>query len=433
VIGLGEVRRVELWMTYVRWFGVVFGALAITIEPDHPSTATKQTAWALVLLLGIGNVAIRAAMNRISTDRELARLGAIAFVFDAVIVMSFVWVYAYEDPYVTWALLFVLPLEGALRYRLYGALGAAAAIAVFFIPQSFRVASLNDTGFDITTFVFVTGMSTLVGGVAGTMAENWHRQRVAFLRQSLKLAEVHRLKDRFLAVTSHEIRGPVTAIIAGIDTVLRRGDRLGPEQRRRLLEMVSTQGHQLARLVDDLLLTSELQEHQLALHPDWAELESTIQGAVDAAAPRRRSHHLQMFVEPLRCVIDRARVAQIVRNLVENAYKYTPEHSRVAVSATSVSGGISIEIADDGDGIPANQRDRLFEAFHRGHKGEAGQDGMGLGLYVVSQLVQTMDGRIDLASSSKGTSFTINIPCRTMAVEGRRFNVVSGSERGAAG
>jgi signal transduction histidine kinase len=197
--------------------------------------------------------------------------------------------------------------------------------------------------------------------------------------------------------------------------------------------MVSMQGHQLARLVDDLLLTSELQEHQLALHTDWAELESTIQGAVDAAAPRRRSHQLQMFVEPLRCVIDRARVAQIVRNLVENAYKYTPEHSRVAVTATSVTGGLSIEIADDGGGIPADQRDRLFEAFHRGHKGEAGQDGMGLGLYVVSQLVQTMEGRIDLASSSKGTSFTINIPCRTMAVEGRRLNVVSDTEQGAAG
>lgn len=420
-------------MTYVRWFGVVFGAIAITIEPEYPSAAIEQTAWTLVVLLGIGNVANRVAMERISSDRELARLGALTFVFDAVIVMGFVWVYAYEDPYVTWALLFVLPLEGALRYRLYGALGAAATIAIFFIPQSFRVASLNDTGFDITTFVFVAGMSTLVGGVAGTMAENWHRQRAAFLRQSLKLAEVHRLKDRFLAVTSHEIRGPVTAIIAGIDTVLKRGDRLGPEQRRRLLEMVSMQGRQLARLVDDLLLTSELQEHQLALHTDWAELESTIQGAVDAAAPRRRSHQLQMFVEPLRCVIDRARVAQIVRNLVENAYKYTPEHSRVAVTATSVPGGISIEIADDGDGIPADQRDRLFDAFHRGHKGEAGQDGMGLGLYVVSQLVQTMDGRIDLASSSKGTSFTINIPCGTMAVEGRRFNVVSDSEQGAAG
>lgn len=433
MIGLGEVRRVELWMSYVRWFGVVFGAIAIAIEPDHPSPATEQTAWALIGCLALGNLAITFAARRIATERTQSRLAAMTFSFDAIIVMSFVWLYAYEDPYVTWALLFVLPLEGALRYRLYGALGAAAAIAVFFVPQSVRVADLNHAGFDVTTYVFVVGMATLVGGVAGTMAENWRRQRDAYLRQSLQLAEVHRLKDRFLAVTSHEIRGPVTAVIAGIDTVLKRGDRLGPEQRRRLLEMVSMQGHQLARLVDDLLLTSELQEHQLALHPDWTDLQATIEGAVDAAAPRRRSHQLQMFVEPLRCVIDRARVAQIVRNLVENAYKYTRERSRVSVTATRVSGGISIEVTDDGDGIPPEQRDRLFDAFHRGHKGEAGQDGMGLGLYVVSQLAQAMDGRIDLASSSKGTSFTIRIPCRTMASEGRRFTVIAESEDGAAG
>jgi signal transduction histidine kinase len=433
VIGSSEFRRLELWMTYVRWFGVVFGAIAIAIEPNYPTPGIKQAAWALLLFLGVGNLAIWGALNRVGADRQYSRLGAVTFAFDAVVIMGLVWVYAYEDPYVTWALLFVLPLEGALRYRLRGALAAAAAVALFFIPQSWRVGGLTGTGFDITTYVFVTGVATLVAGVAGTMAENWHRQRAAFLAQSLKLAEVHRLKDRFLAVTSHEIRGPVTAVIAGIDTVLKRGDRLSADQRRRLLEMVSTQGHQLARLVDDLVLTSELQEHQLGLQFDWADLQSTVEGAVDAAAPRRRSHGLEMFVEPMRCVIDQARVAQVVRNLVENAYKYTPERSRVAVTAKSIAGGISIEVTDDGDGIPQDQRNRLFEAFHRGHKGEAGQDGMGLGLYVVNQLVRAMDGRIDLASSSKGTSFTITIPCRTMALGGRHLNVVAGPEEGAAG
>jgi K+-sensing histidine kinase KdpD len=281
------------------------------------------------------------------------------------------------------------------------------------------VAEGSGREFDYSTYIFVAGLSGLLAGVAGSMAESWHRQRLAFLSQSMKLAEIDRLKNQFLAVTSHEIRGPLTAIITGVDTVVRRSDRLGPEQRARILDMVSSQARQLARLVDDLMITSELQESQLALHKNWADLPSTMEQAIEAAASKRRTHQLEIFVEPLRCVIDNARVAQIVRNLVENAYKYTPEDTRVSVIAKGVSGGISIEVTDGGDGIPSDKRERLFEAFHRIHETTAGQDGVGLGLYVVSQLVSAMGGRVDLASSSQGTSFTIHIPCRTMGLEQR--------------
>jgi len=413
-------------MTYVRWFGVVFGAVAVAIQPHYPSAATEQAAWFFLIFLGLGNLAIWGALARISADRDLARLGAATFAFDALVVMGLVWIFAFQQPYVTWGVLLILPIEGALRFQLYGALGAAAAIAVFFVPQSLRVAHLHAADFDLTTYVFVVGLSILIAGVAGTMAENWRGQRRAFMQQSLRLSEVDRLKDRFLAVTSHEIRGPLTAIIAGVDTVLKRDDRLRPDQRVSLLEMVSTQGHQLARLVDDLLLTSELQERQVALHPDWTELRSIIDQATEGAGGKRRSHRLEIFVEPLRCHLDRARVTQIVRNLVENAYKYTPDRSRVAVTAGTVTGGVSIEVDDEGEGIPPERKDQLFEAFHRIEETAAGQDGVGLGLYVVSQLVAAMGGRIDLASSSNGTTFTITLPCPTMALESQRLEVVGG-------
>lgn len=416
-MSFGDVRRLELWMTYVRWFGVLFGALAVAIETQYPDPSIERAAWLLLAFLGLGNLGIWAALARISSERDLTRLGLATFVFDAIVVMGIVWVFAYEDPYVTWALLFVLPLEGALRYRLRGALAAAAAVAAFFLAQSAHVATETGADFDLSTYIFVCGLSGLVAGVGGSMAESWHRQRQAFVFQSLKLAEIDRLKNRFLAVTSHEIRGPLTAIITGVDTVVRRSDRLTPDQRGRVLDMVSMQAKQLARLVDDLMLTSELQEHQLAMHKQWADLPTTIEHAVEAAASKRRSHQLSMFIEPLRCVIDHTRVAQVVRNLVENAYKYTPDDTSVSVTAKGTVGGVTIEVADDGDGIPADRRDQLFEAFHRIHETTAGQDGVGLGLYVVSQLVSAMGGHIDLSSSSNGTSFNIHIPCRTMGLE----------------
>ena len=432
-MSFGDARRLELWMTYVRWFGVIFGALAVAIEENYPNPSTQRAAWLLLVILGVGNLAIWAAIARIGDEGNLARLGLATFAFDALVVMGMVWVFAYEDPYVTWALLFVLPLEGALRYRMLGALVAAAAIAIFFVAQSARVASITRSGFDYSTYIFVVGLSGLVAGVAGSMAESWHRQRQAFVSQTMRLAEIDRLKNRFLAVTSHEIRGPLTAIITGVHTLVRRSDRLSQEQATRVLDMVSMQANQLARLVDDLLLTSELNEHHLALQKEWSDLPTTIDQAVEAAASKRRKHQLSLFVEPLRCVIDHTRVAQIVRNLVENAYKYTPEETRVAVVAKGVAGGISIEVTDDGDGIPDDRRDLLFEAFHRINETSAGQDGVGLGLYVVSQLVSAMGGHIDLSSSTDGTSFHIHIPCRTMGLEHRAPTVGGDAPQDAAG
>ena len=96
---------------------------------------------------------------------------------------------------------------------------------------------------------------------------------------------------------------------------------------------------------------------------------------------------------------------------MENAYKYTPDRTRVAVTARATGDGVLVEVMDDGPGIPTEKRDQLFEAFSRIHETAAGREGVGLGLYVVSQLVAVMDGRLDLASSSKGTTFTIYIPC----------------------
>lgn len=411
-------------MTFVRWFGVLFGLVAVSIQPSYPDSATERLAWIIVGLLAAGSLAIWTTIDRAESPRDRSWLGVAGFILDAVVVMGLVWAFAYERPYVTWALLILIPMEGALRYRLKGALLSALFVAAFFVPQSFHRAALIGGDFDATTFVFVAGLSALVAGIAGVMAENWYEQNLAFEKQSLKLAEFDRLKDRFLAVTSHEIRGPLTAIITGVDTIWKRGERIADDQKNRILEMVSQQGHHLARLVDDLLVTSQLQNGVLTLQPAWAEVQATVTQAVEAAAPKRREHQLEMFVEPLRVEIDHSRIGQIVRNLVENAYKYTDDRSSVTVMVTATDDGIVFDITDDGPGIPPDKRRQLFEAFSRIEETAAGQEGVGLGLYVVSQLVAAMHGRIDLRSSSGGTSFSIFVPCKRTVAGQRPLEVV---------
>jgi signal transduction histidine kinase len=426
MVKLKELRRLEQWMNYVRWSGILFACIGVTIQPNYPNAATRNAAWVLVGILVLGTVGIWGAMARIDRQRDLERLGMIAFTFDILIIVGFVTVYAFEIPYVTWALVFLIPIEGALRYRLSGAMLGATIIALFFIAQTSRVQSIHGGEWDTATYAFVVGLSTLIAGIAGSMANNWQEQRHGFEMQSVKLIELDQLKDRFLAVTSHEIRGPLTTIITGVDMIRRRADRLTPENRDNILEAVANQSQQLARLVDDLLLTSQLQSGQLAIQPEWGELEATVEQALDAAAPRRRAHQLEVFVEPLRCRVDAARISQIVRNLVENAYKYTPDRTRVSVAGTKTHGGISLVINDDGPGIPADQRDQLFEAFSRIEESSSGQDGVGLGLFVVSHLVTAMDGRIDLTASSKGTGFNIFIPCKTQSSDRPTLSIVPG-------
>ena len=430
--GIGELRRLEQWLTYLRWFGVGFAVLSILTQarPPFPDVVTESWAWTLAMILAIGSLLIWGVLARVNDEQALRELGRAGFALDTLVIMGFVWTFTFSVPFVSWALLLILPLEGALRYRMRGALLTTVLVGIFMLPESFHYAAMRDTEFDINMLIFATGLSALIGGVSGTMAENWHEKSRAYQQQSARLAELDRLKDRYLAITSHEIRGPLTAVIAGIQTMQKRADRLSEERRREMLDMVAGQSHQLARLVEDLMLSSELQSGSLALSPEWVEMEPVVQQALEAAATKRKQHRLEIFVDPMRCEIDPARVSQLVRNLVENAYKYTPDNTRVAVTAKPTTDGILLEVADDGPGIPADKRDQLFQAFARIEETAAGQEGVGLGLFVVSQLVNAMRGRIDFASSSRGTTFGIRIPCAFERLGQPRLGLVKGGEAG---
>lgn len=413
-------------MTYIRWFGVLFAVVSLAIGPSFPDSSTRFLAWALVALFALASVILWGILARVESEVSLQQLGRASFILDTAVIMAFVWIFSFEEPFNGWALLFLIPLEAALRYRFRGALLAAGLVGLFYIPESFHYASLHGTGFDLDNYVFTIGLTGLIAGVAGTMAQGWHEKTLALQKQSSQMAELDRLKDRYLAVTSHEIRGPLTAIITGTDTLLRRGDRLSEEQRRQLLEMAVQQSHQLARMVDDLMIGNELQAGQITLRHEWVELEPTLKQALEAADSKRKAHRLEIYVQPMRCEIDPARVSQLVRNLVENAYKYTPDRTRVSLTAQQVGDGIMLEVADDGPGIPVEKRSQLFEAFSRIEETAAGREGVGLGLFVVSQLVTSMQGRIDFASSTRGTTFGIHIPCQTERLESPRLGLVQG-------
>lgn len=358
-------------------------------------------AVALLLFTLGGAGALWIGAGRFSDGERLHQLGICAWVFDALALSGFAALLQGQGIASAGALLVLVPLEGGLRYGLRGTAGGSAGVAV---------AALLTGGGPIYTLVCIAAAAA--GGVTVAEASQRWRARVeAEVVRSRRLVEIDQLKDRFLAVTSHEIRGPLTAVITGIDTIWRRSARLSEDQRTQLLEMVSGQAHQMARLVEDLMITSYLQAGDLQLKPEWTELRTVVTQALDSAASKRRSHRLEVFIEPIRAEIDASRLDQVVRNLVENAYKYTPEMTSVSVGVKRVRQGVLLEISDEGPGIPDDKRGALFDAFSRIEQTTTGQEGVGLGLFVVSQVVAAMGGHIDLASSSHGTTFTISIPC----------------------
>jgi signal transduction histidine kinase len=410
----------------LRAAGVVAAALAIAMRSPWPDQTTETVGWVVVSVVAIGSLALWWWARGHRSERDSRTIAGLGFVLDALLAFGVAWTFAGER-YVVAAIPFVA-LSGALRYRWIGAWIGAAGSVLFSALVFVHAADIAGTPFDRSGYAYIVLSTVGMGFVAATVVEGWRSRRMEFEHQATRLVELDRLKDRYIAVTSHEIRGPLSAMIAAIDTVRSRWDQLDPERREHLLEMVQLQGRELDRLVQDLFISAEVQSGGLQLQPEWVELEPTIKRATEAAAGKRRAHLLEMFVDPLRAEVDPYRVTQIVRNLVENAYKYTFDRTKVVVAALGVDDGLHLEVSDNGDGIPAEKRDQLFEAFSRIKETAAGQEGVGLGLYVVSQLVAAMNGRIDLQSSSRGTTFTIFVPCKTIPLDRPQIGLVGGDE-----
>ena len=420
-------RDVQRPLILARAAGVIAATTIVALRNDWVDATTELVAWVVVAVVSLGSLLIWGWARGTRSDADLRRIGALGLALDTTLVFGVVWTFV--PPH--WQAVALLPyvaLSAGLRYRWAGAWIGSVTTAIFSIFFFGRLAYLDGTTFDTEGFSFVVALCTVLGCIAGAVADSWHKRRLEFEHQAARLVELDELKDRYIAITSHEIRGPVSTMVTAVDTVRSRWDKLDPERRDHLLEMVYLQGRELDRLVQDLFISAEMQGGGLNLQPEWVELESTIKRAIEAASGKRRAHLLEIFVDPLRVELDPYRVTQIVRNLVENAYKYTDDRTRVVVSAKESPGGVQLEIRDDGEGIPADKRDKLFEAFSRIEETAAGQEGVGLGLYVVSQLVAAMNGRIDLQSSRRGTTFSIYLPCPTVPIDRPHIGLVGGDE-----
>ena len=248
--------------------------------------------------------------------------------------------------------------------------------------------------------------------------------------QNERLRELDRLKDEFIALVSHELRTPLTSI-RGYTELLLDGEagELGDDQRQ-FLGVVERNAHRLLHLVGDLLFLAQVEAGKLVLDVGAVDLGAVASESVEAARPQAEARRITLTLAtgPVPLVAgDRARIGQLMDNLVSNAIKFTPEGGRVDVRVRALSKRAVFEVRDSGIGIPANEREHLFQRFYRTSTAtEQAIQGTGLGLAISKAIVEAHDGRITLTSEQDvGTTFRVELPLGLHAEVSERAEVAS--------
>ncbi|MCQ9369164.1 HAMP domain-containing histidine kinase [Brevibacterium sp. 91QC2O2] len=223
---------------------------------------------------------------------------------------------------------------------------------------------------------------------------------------------------RFVADASHELRTPLTTI-RGYADLTKPLRSQSPEQVAQALERIDAGAVRMSGLVDDLLLLARLDAGRERVQTTTVDLsELLIEMVGDAhATTADHDHSLDLPPEPVEALGDRARVAQIVANLLTNARVHTPRGTHITVSAEKVGESALIRVADDGPGIDPELGEKIFDRFARGDQQRARSNeaqvqggSSGLGLAIVRSLARAMGGDVSVASSPAGSIFTVELP-----------------------
>jgi PAS domain S-box-containing protein len=234
---------------------------------------------------------------------------------------------------------------------------------------------------------------------------NGNNERVVDFRDVTAAKELEEAKDLFLATTSHELRTPITVVQGFASTLANRWDKLTDAERRSAVQTIAERAGSLGRLVEQLLLGSRAGADQLTVTNGPFDLAALLRGTATAFRPLSEAHTLAADIpeglppahgDPMATDI-------IVGQLLENAFKYSPEGGAVSVAARLAGDWIEVTVQDEGIGIAPGEHERIFERFVQGETGDRRRfGGIGLGLYIVRQLARAQGGEVAASSRPSG-------------------------------
>ncbi len=265
-----------------------------------------------------------------------------------------------------------------------------------------------------------TELLAMLGTIGSQIGQFMERRRGEEEREILvqQLQAALELRDQFLSIAAHELRTPITSLLLYSDLIMRRlpsGDAADPRQQR-AVRSVREQAQRLHRLSSALLDLTRLQQGRLTIEHAPVPLADLVHGIVEAQAPLWEGHQLQLHVAaaPLVVTGDALRLEQVVHNLLENAVKYSPG-GVIEIGVEPHGDQACLWVRDQGIGIPAAALPQLFSRFFRASNVDSAHiSGLGIGLYLVKEIVTQHGGTVAVESrEGAGSTFTVRLPLQS--------------------
>jgi len=225
--------------------------------------------------------------------------------------------------------------------------------------------------------------------------------------------EVDRMKTDFLSTAAHEIRTPLTSVQGFSEIMMMRND-LSPEERNKYLGYINKQSKGLAKIINDLLDISRIESGiGFSLERVWCAAGEGIKETVPYFQEQSEKHRFEVTLpgDDVKLFIDKDKMGQVLKNLVSNAIKYSPDGGLIRISGAALQDEYRIAVEDEGIGMTPEQVEQVFDKFYRANTSETAVESTGLGMNIVKLIVEAHGGRVWVNSEfGKGTKVTFTIP-----------------------
>ena len=397
------------------WARVGGAALIFFLGPFFPNIGTGYLIALGVFVLGYAVIVFWMMRSKPETFDGLTR---VMFVLDIGIVSSAMLVFSSDPSWTTWVVGSLIIIAGGFRFGTAGAFTAAGAVSLAYVAiAAYRsetyglMAEPWRVAFHVSVFLLAAYM------MSGLLRELEHlrAQREKFVRQAVEAAalrQADRIKSEFLAAMSHDFRSPLTVVRGAVELLL--GERPGSltSAQRELAESAERNVRRLEDFTAQLLEMARLEEGQIALDKEEIDAIALVRDVVAdhaiLAKQKRQWISLDVDLDPPHVVADRSKMQQALANLIVNAIRYAPQGTPILVAAHRRGDELRIEVRDHGPGIAAEDRQRIFDKFFRGHNAD-GTAGSGLGLAIARSLVTLHGGTLEYEENPGGGSAFVTV------------------------
>jgi PAS domain S-box-containing protein len=291
--------------------------------------------------------------------------------------------------------------------------------------RKFTVAGLDM----LTAIADIAGNALDRANLMETLEERVRERTQELALANERLTELDRLKSEFVSNVSHELRTPITNIMLFLELLEAPGKE---ENRPNYMGVLKHEADRLARLIEDLLTLSRMEQEGLPFIPESLVLEPILAAIVSAHEARANDKKVSIRLKPNpglpKVVASREQIVQVFTNLVDNAVAYTPPEGEIRVSSRLAERAgvkyVATKVVNTGPAIPEDDLPHIFERFYRGKTGrESGERGTGLGLAICQDILDRHNGMLEVETSeSHGTAFTVWLPLAPLGADGGRIS-----------